>query len=31
MHTLCKYVYELLALTRWVFNLKGADTFVGRE
>ena len=29
MHTLCKYVYEkLTALTHWVFNFEGAETFV---
>ena len=29
MHTLCKYVYEkLTALTYWVFNFEGAETFV---
>ena len=28
MHTLCKYVYEkLTALTHWIFNFEGAETF----
>ena len=32
MYILCKYVYEkLTALTHWVFNLEGAETFVSRE
>ena len=32
MHALCRYVYEkLTALTHWVFNLEGAETFVWRE
>ena len=31
-HALFKYVYEkLTALTRWLFNFEGAETFVWRE